>query len=362
MNDDAVVAALRRELPRTLSVYPHQLDPARESLLMAELGRDQFVEAAFLDQRILTRETRAAWMGVAEVEQNLGATPCHAPTHFLFHVGHCGSTLLSRLLAECGLLPVREPLPLRTLAELRLVLDRPWSRWSPATFDERLRLMLRLWARGREPRLVKATSFCNDLAACILDSAPAASAVVCHVKPRAYVANILAGGNSRADLMAMAPMRIERLQAQLGEAPGRLWEMSPGVVAAASWACETVSLASTAGGDRVRDVDFDRFLTDVPAGLAELAAHLLPAPDAGRVAAAARSPALTRYSKAPEHAYDANLRRQVLAEGEARFGAELRAGLDWLERAARRFPAIAAALGRFGGGDAVRAPRPVPAA
>jgi len=350
MDQDTALQALRRDLSRTLSVYPHQVDLVRDGLLMVELGRDQFLQAAFLDQRVLGRESRAAWLTFAEVARELGSAPCEAPTHFLFHVGHCGSTLLSRLLAECGLLPLREPLPLRTLAEVQAALDRPWSRWSPGTFDERLRLFVRLWARGREPRLVKATSFCNDLAGPVLAARESARAILCCVTPRAYVANILAGPNSRMDLMSMAPMRVERLLARLGEAPGRLWEMSPGVVAAMSWACETAALAALPADEkRILQVDFDRFLADVPAQVAVLARHLLPAVDDAALQAAARSPALTRYSKAPEHAYDAGLRRQVLADGEARFGVELRAGLDWLEGAAGRFPAVAAALGRFGG-------------
>jgi hypothetical protein len=351
MSQDPAFAALQRDLPRTLSVYPHQIDLVADTLLMVELGRDHFLEAAFLDQRVLRRESRGAWFGFDQVSRALGDAPCDAPTHFIFHIGHCGSTLLSRLLAECGGLPVREPLPLRTLAELLPALDRPFSRWSPATFDGRLELLLRLWARGREPRVVKATSFCNDLAAPILQARPQARAIFSHATPRAHVANLLAGANSRIDLMSMAPTRLERLQARLGEAPGRLWEMSPGVVAAMSWACEMASLASLeASGDRVLDVDFDRFLADLPAGVAALAAHVLPAADPDTVAAAATSPAVGQYSKAPEHAYDAKLRRRVLADAESRFAGELRAGLDWLEGAARRFPAIAAALERFGSG------------
>jgi len=351
MSQDPAFAALQRDLPRTLSVYPHQLDPVADALLMVELGREQFLDAAFLDQRVLQRPSRRAWFGFDQVARALGSAPCEAPTHFIFHIGHCGSTLLSRLLAECGGLPVREPLPLRSLAELQVALGHSWSRWSPATFDARLDLLVRLWARGREPRVVKATSFCNDLAAPVLRSRPEARAILCHATPKAHLANLLAGANSRVDLMSMAPMRLERLQARLGEVPGRLWEMSPGVVAAMSWACEMAALAALElPGDRVLDVDFDRFLADLPAGLAALAAHVLPAVDAGTVAGAARSPAVGQYSKAPEHAYDAGLRRRVLADAESRFATEVRAGLDWLERTAVRFPAVAAALERFGGG------------
>ena len=55
---------------------------------------------------------------------------------------------------------------------------------------------------------------------------------------------------------------------------------------------------------------------------------------------------MTRYAKAPEHAYDADLRAAVLAEARQTAGAEIAKGMAWLERAAAEFPAIAAALSR----------------
>ena len=48
--------------------------------------------------------------------------------HFIFHTGHVGSTLVSRLLDETGdVLSLREPLPLRTLADAMDVLTLPES-------------------------------------------------------------------------------------------------------------------------------------------------------------------------------------------------------------------------------------------
>jgi hypothetical protein len=49
---------------------------------------------------------------------------------------------------------------------------------------------------------------------------------------------------------------------------------------------------------------------------------------------------MLRYSKAPEHAYDAALRRDVLNAARAAHGAEIRRGLAWLDRAAVQFTAV----------------------
>ena len=85
---------------------------------------------------------------------------------WIFHIGHCGSTLLSRLLpAIAPLLPVREPAVLRTLAESRRASGNPRGRGD----DERSRLfelMVSLVARSYRPdqtALIKAASDCNNL-------------------------------------------------------------------------------------------------------------------------------------------------------------------------------------------------------
>ena len=58
------------------------------------------------------------------------------------------------------------------------------------------------------------------------------------------------------------------------------------------------------------------------------------------VRAILEGPDMRRYSKAPEHAYDTALRRDVLNEARAIHGGEIKRGLAWLERAAAEFAAI----------------------
>ena len=62
------------------------------------------------------------------------------------------------------------------------------------------------------------------------------------------------------------------------------------------------------------------------------------------IAAMASSPHLDRYAKAPEHRYDAALRRAVLDGARREHAVEIRRGLAWLDDAAARFPLIAALL------------------
>jgi hypothetical protein len=55
-------------------------------------------------------------------------------------------------------------------------------------------------------------------------------------------------------------------------------------------------------------------------------------------------PDMRRYSKAPEHAYDAVLRRDVLNEARAMHRTEIRRGLAWLDRTAVQFAPVREAM------------------
>ena len=92
-------------------------------------------------------------------------------------------------------------------------------------------------------------------------------------------------------------------------------------------------------------IDFDVMLLSLEDTLHRVADHF--GAGSGRrseVAQIARSPALSRYSKAPEHAYSAALRSGLLNEARARYPDEIRAATTWLEMAAAGQGRVAAIL------------------
>lgn len=324
------------------------LDLAGDRVLLFELSEADYREASFLDQRAMTPERRRRWAPWAELET---ATPLRRDADFIFHIGHVGSTLIARLLGELRtVFALREPLILRNLAELALLRGEPQSPWPPALFAPRLRTVLAWLSRTFDPAqraLVKATSFADELAGDILGQGH--RAVFLHTSAQRYIETILAGENSRHELAMLAGPRLVRLHGRIGFAPWKLWELPEAVRAAMGWACEMATLeeaAENAADDRLLWLDFDEFLTDPARRLQHLAEFLRHELTSRQASAIVDGPIMQRYSKAPEHAYSAELRTRLLEQTRRERGAEIGEAIDWLERAAGEYPLIARALAR----------------
>ena len=168
------------------------------------------------------------------------------PLHFIFHTGHVGSTLLSRLLDETGaVLSLREPLPLRTLADAHDALGRPDSLLGAPQFEALLDMTLRLWSRGyagTRAVVVKATSSAGRLAPAILARSPASRAVYLNLRAEPYLATLLGGANSATDLRGHGPGRMRRLLAGRELPVEPLHALSPGELAALGWLAESLAL------------------------------------------------------------------------------------------------------------------------
>lgn len=316
------------------------LDRAPEGTMrLIRLTEADYRAASFLDPRLLqTRPTQTQ----CPIETLAAAAAQLVPaTHFIFHIGHVGSTLLSRLLGEHpALFALREPTPLRALAQ------HATAPQTPLSLPQWLALFSRTWRAGQRP-LIKATSFVNEISTELLACVPDARALLLYTPAPVYLRAILAGPNSRLETRALAPSRLERLRRRMGETSVTA-PRSEGQWVAMSWLCEMTALGATAAKshERVLWMDFEHFLLEPAGALTAALAALGAAPDARFIETVLTGPLMHQYSKAPEHAYDGALRRQVLAQADREHAAEIRAGLEWLAGLAGRHPLIAAALAR----------------
>jgi hypothetical protein len=327
-------------------VYPHKIDLNSLMVLLVRFGPDAYRQASFLDDRILTPATAGAWASIDSVADASKGVDVR-PVSFIFHTGHVGSTLVSRLLDEGGaVLSLREPLPLRSLAEAHDTLGRADALLSREAFDRNLVLLMRLWGRGYPATrsvVIKATSSAGRLAPTLLSANEGSRAIYLNLRAEPYLATLLAGQNSPADLRGHGPERMRRLQSRVGHPPAPLHSLSIGELAAMSWLVESWSQRDALDRfpDRVMAFDFDRFLAAIGPGIGRVLGHFGLPTDARHLEGLARSPVLTRYSKAPEYAYSPEVRGELLRESRRRNSDEIRRGLAWLERLAKSDDAAA---------------------
>jgi hypothetical protein len=332
-------------------VYLQKVDLARDAALLVQLSEAVYRAASFLDDRILTPDVTGRWANLSSVLGAAAAIGDPKPLHFIFHTGHVGSTLLSRLLDESGcVLSLREPLPLRTLADAREVLDQPESLLSSGDCDALEQALLKIWSRGYSDThsvVLKATSSACRIAVRLLERHAGAHAVYLNLAAEPYLATLLAGKNSSIDLRGHAPVRIRQLQARIATPLPQLHALSLGELAAMSWLAETWNQHDAVArlGVRVLPLDFDELLADIGVVVSRVAVHFKLPLDSRWLTDIARSPVLTRYSKSPDFEYSPQMRGEVLRQSRQNNAAQIAAGLRWLDRLARSHPAVAERLG-----------------
>lgn len=341
---------LAKALKRSPELFPHALDVANDLVALIRLSQADYEKASFLDTRILTPSTMmrpVPALALADMVEQAGLTE---RCQFIFHLGHVGSTLMSRLLgAHGGVLALREPMILRTLAQMRSEPEALPRRWTAQDFEVRLATALKLWSRNfstDQIPIVKATSYASELAEEILSRPYAPRALMVFVAPEVYIATILAGPNARQEMRVLAPSKVARLNKRGDDAQWDIRAMSEGEAVAASWAAEMAALtaAADAHGEQVRWLDFEQFLASPHDQLGAAFAHIGVAASPDEIEAILAGPDMRRYAKATEHEYSRELRNEVLNEARARDGDEIKAGLAWLEREANTAPFIKRAL------------------
>ena len=336
-------------LPNREELFPHQIDLIKSGLLLVELPSDDIKNASFLDQRVLKPDTKGQWLPWQTISKIVTDSCTEVSPAFIFHVGHCGSTLLSRLMEfSPDTQSLREPLPLRTLAQDLADLKDGRSFLTEQAIEEHLSVLLKLWGRGASHTVIKATSVCSDLLPHIKRVAPDTKSIFIYNRLQTHVETLLAGQNAIADLKGFAQLRLQRLRNLTG-LDIQLNQLSLGQLAALSWLSEVSRIThyQSLSDDRIKLIEFETLLTEPADTLQHLFAHLGIAASESDIRKAIQSPVLQTYSKAPEHHYNAETRAAILTQARLNFSEEIKTAVGWVEELANQSALITASLKRF---------------
>ena len=336
------------DFARDASLFPHLADLPQDQLLLSTMSETAYRQASFLDQRLFTSDLQrqvVSWADVARVP----LPPLPKP-QYIFHIGHVGSTLVSRLLGELdSVLALREPAILRQLADVWI--NKPagisWTREEQAERLDQVEGWLSRLFHADQRVMIKASSFVSPLARPLL--ADQGTTLFLFTSLERYLQTILAGDASKQEAAALVDLRLLRLEQHCGERLVNKEMLSLAQTAALGWLCEMVTLCDAevhCRSARIAWMDFDEFLHQPGEQLQTAAGHFGRELSGDKARDLVSSPIMTRYSKAPEFDYSASLREELLAEAAQIHADDIRQTLLWVDQLARRFPKVAAAMAK----------------
>lgn len=355
-NEQNNLAALLSHLASSPRFYLHRINRLAERAYVVEVDREFFQRANFLDERALSQEVKGRWVPLEALrrsvfmEHPLPLGVCH----FIFHVGHCGSTLISRLLELLPtVLAFREPLPVRGLADAYPRADKPYSLFSPEQVVADLKLVYQMLARRFSPEvipIVKTTSNCGCLGPQLLSFNDHNKALLLSMGLEPYLANMLSNHGHISAARRRAPIRMRTLLRHVDAHELRLYQLSHGQLVALGWLAEIVNLNaihSRFGAARAMRLDFDKFLDQPALNMARICEHFLLPSDDSTISNLLNSKEFSSYSKYPDQPFGSQDRLERLQNSRKQNGAEITAGMDFASELAGRFGLIAEAVEAF---------------
>jgi hypothetical protein len=295
-----------------------------DAALFMPMDRDAYHRSIFLDGRISPAASRSMRIPVGALMERV-APP--APTGWIFHVAHCGSTLLARALDRpSDNLVLREPLALR---QLGLDPDCPRLALVASMLSKRY--------REDRPTIVKANVPVNFILPDLAAIDPDAHAIFLQCSLRDYLLAILRSDNHR-DWM-------RRVMTQLAPHLGDLSALPDAERTAALWLAQMRAFASAiARMPNARSLDSEAFFAE-PRRFLDLAAKHLQVPMTGEeLDALVEGPLFNTYSKNPEMEFDNQARVARRNETERELAGEIEQAHAWVDRQKAEAEAAIAAV------------------
>lgn len=302
--------------------YLHSFED--QSAVFVPMDRAAYHRSIFLDGRISPAGSGSMKVPLATFA---GRVPRAADTGWIFHMAHCGSTLLARALdtIETNLV-LREPLALRQAA---IGGDADALALIAALVSKRYQAKL--------PTLIKANVPVNFVLPQLRSLFADAPAIFLYLDLRDYLLAILRSEDHRAWL--------RRVTQQLGSRLGDVSALNDAERAAALWLAQVRAFAaSISQHPNSRSLNAERFFAD-PQPVLHAAAKLLTIPlDGPALSGITQGPLFTRYSKNPDQAFD-NAARVARSQALVpQLQDELRSAETWIARNGPDAPEVLAAL------------------
>ena len=316
----------------------HRLVEGTDAVRFARVPREAHDAMPFL-----TDDGFAAHFGSPPPQVDVPATQLlaqfeRAPIGLLFHSAFCGSTLLTRALAEPGVaMGLSEPVILNDVVGMRGRGAAPAAVARAA--DLALRLLARPFAPG-EGVVVKPSNLINPFAELLLALAPEARALFLYAPLETFLVSVVRKGlPCRLWVRELLEGYLKAgLVAPLGMTPEDVFRQTDLQVAATGWLAQHRlfgALAGRVGQARLRTLTSEQLTGEPVRVITAAAAHYGLALEPAAIARIAAGPAFTRHSKSGA-AFTPDQRRDEYAAARAAHAEEIDMVVTWAHQVAQQ--------------------------
>ncbi len=300
--------------------------------IFIQMTRASFQKSIFTDQRIVPASSNLIKI---RIDKLLKVFKKYDPPRmsYIFHVAHCGSTLLSRALdfSEKNIV-YREPSALRQLAVM--VAENDWGDAPPASWRNKFRLATALLSKSyikNAPVVIKANVPVNFLIDKLMKLNPETPGLLLYSTFENYLLSILKSPTHRAWSVSVVNSLAKAIERHTGVSEFDQKQLSAPQVVACLWLAQ-MSIYSEAAEkyENLKTVDSELFFSDPGPVLAKTFELFDLAVSEQETDSIVKSHLFAHYSKDPRYEYSNERRvteRQVLKQSIVK---ELEEGRGWV--------------------------------
>ena len=286
--------------------------------LFVKMDRNAYHNTIFCDQRILATSNEIVRIDFSRLYDFFcGRPPQRSALNYIFHIAHCGSTLLARALDDKeNNIVYREPVVLRQLgaeAASGFYGTTPPSEWQQR-LDVSLALLNRSYAK-HAPVVVKVNVPVNFMTQALLKNSSDNRAMLLYSSLEHYLLAVLKSANHRSWVTAICTELGPAVETVTGITAEQRQSLSVPEAAACLWMAQIAIFGRIVEAhSNVRTLDAEVFYGDPENTLQKCFEFVGQSIDGSTISDIVKSDLFTRYSKNPRQAYDNDTR---LAQREA---------------------------------------------
>lgn len=306
--------------------FPNSYDAQTDTLILARLSRDTQRRAVFLDPRFTAGAPKSPSLPVAQLPHE-AMQESVGPLHFIFHTAFCCSTLLVRALDIPGAaMGIKEPYVLSTFAEHSNLATPGVLPALTATLD----LLSRPFEEG-ESQIVKPSNIANHIIAQVMHIRPDAKVLLLYSNLETFLRAIARRGEQgRSFGRTLFQHFLRAMPQSKAFSAEELMLQTDLQISAHAWLMQASmfrGLAQRYGANRVRTLNSDTLLANVPSTLEKVGAFFgLKAQDWQVIA---NGPVFQEHAKEHGRPFDANAYKAQFDQAGFSHANELRMALNW---------------------------------